>query len=82
MDMLDTLKGSYFSEVLPEGWDIAKIKECVSNPPESVFDRQSFRMMLLRSGEADQLQLDSGDAWQAVLYGRACRPPLPGYQLT
>ena len=42
MDMTNTLKGSYFSEILPKGWDIEKIKECVSNPPESVFDRQSF----------------------------------------
>ena len=25
MNMVDTLKGSYFSEVLPEGWDISKI---------------------------------------------------------
>lgn len=30
MNMLDTLKGSYFSQILPEGWDIAKILECVS----------------------------------------------------
>ena len=42
MDMIDTLKGSYFSEVFPEKWDINRIKECVSNPPESVFDRQNF----------------------------------------
>ena len=42
MDMLNTLKGSYFSEILPQGWDIAKIKSCVSNAPESVFARQSF----------------------------------------
>jgi glucosamine-6-phosphate deaminase len=42
MNMIDTIKGSYFEEVLPEGWDIAKIKECVSNDPESVYDRQSF----------------------------------------
>ena len=42
MNMIDTLKGSYFSEILPEGWDISKIKECVSNDPASVLDRQSF----------------------------------------
>ena len=24
MNMVDTLKGSYFSEVLPEGWDISR----------------------------------------------------------
>ena len=42
MDMTNTLKGSYFSEILPAGWDIEKIKACVSNPPETVLDRQSF----------------------------------------
>ena len=42
MNMLDTLKGSYFSQILPEGWDIAKILECVSNDPESACDRQDF----------------------------------------
>ena len=31
MNMVDTLKGSYFSEVLPEGWDISKIYDCVSS---------------------------------------------------
>ena len=42
MNMLDTFKGSYFSQVVPEGWDIARIMKCVSNDPGSVFDRQSF----------------------------------------
>ncbi len=42
MNMLDTLKGSYFSEIVPEGWDINKIYECVSNDPETVCDRQDF----------------------------------------
>lgn len=42
MDMTSTLKGSYFSQILPEGWDIEKIKACVSNPPESVFEPQGF----------------------------------------
>ena len=40
--MLDTVKGSYFSEILPEGWDIAKFMECVSNDPASVCEPQSF----------------------------------------
>ena len=42
MNMIDTLRGSYFSEILPEGWDINKIKQCVSNDPASVLDRQNF----------------------------------------
>lgn len=42
MDMVSTLKGSYFGEVFPKGWDIAKIKACVSNPPEEVLKRQDF----------------------------------------
>lgn len=42
MNMLDTFQGSYFSEIFPKGWDLEKIRACVSNPPESVLDRQSF----------------------------------------
>ena len=42
MNMLDTLKGSYFSEILPDGWDMEKIMKCVSNDPASVCDRQDF----------------------------------------
>ena len=33
MNMTDTLKGSYFAEVFPKGWDIEKIADCVSQPP-------------------------------------------------
>ena len=51
MNMLDTLKGSYFSEILPKGWDIEKINACVSNDPATVLDRQSF-WMTLRHGPA------------------------------
>ena len=36
MDMLSTLQGSYFSEIFPKGWNIEKIKVCVSNEPETV----------------------------------------------
>ncbi len=42
MNMIDTLQGSYFSEMLPQGWDIRRIYECVSNDPATVFDRQDF----------------------------------------
>ena len=42
MDMVSTLKGSYFEEVFPKGWDIERIKSCVSNPPESYDEAQSF----------------------------------------
>ncbi len=42
MDMTTTLTGSNFEKFLPKGWDIRRIKECVSNPPESVFDPQPF----------------------------------------
>ena len=42
MNMTDTLKGSYFAEVFPKGWDIEKIADCVSQPPESVTQPQPF----------------------------------------
>lgn len=42
MNMTDTLKDSYFAEVFPKGWDIEKIADCVSQPPESVTQPQPF----------------------------------------
>ena len=42
MNMLTTLKNSYFSEILPKGWDMERVARCVSNPPESVEERQAF----------------------------------------
>ena len=42
MNMTDTLKGSYFAEVFPKGWDIEKIADCVSQTPESVTHPQPF----------------------------------------
>ena len=42
MDMLSTFQGSRFSEVFPKGWDLEKIRTCVSQPPEAITDRQPF----------------------------------------
>ncbi len=36
MDMLSAFQGSYFSEIFSRGWDIGKVKTCVSNDPGSV----------------------------------------------
>lgn len=40
--MLSTFRGSRFSEVFPKGWDLERIRSCVSQPPESILDRQPF----------------------------------------
>ncbi|MDD4079983.1 MAG: hypothetical protein PHP02_01045 [Eubacteriales bacterium] len=42
MDMLSTFKGSHFSQVFPKGWDLEKVKACVSHPPQEVGQRQPF----------------------------------------
>jgi hypothetical protein len=42
MDMKSTLKGSFFSQYLPDGWDIERIEKCVSNDPSSIFDPAAF----------------------------------------
>jgi glucosamine-6-phosphate deaminase len=42
MNFIDTLKGSLLEGFYPAGWDFRKIDECCSNPPEAIFDRQSF----------------------------------------
>ncbi|MFA5645554.1 MAG: glucosamine-6-phosphate isomerase [Candidatus Ratteibacteria bacterium] len=42
MDLLSTLKGSLLENFFPEGWDLTKIDQCCSNPPETVLDRQKW----------------------------------------
>lgn len=42
MDLLDTIKGSLLENFFPEGWDLKKIDECCSKPPEAVTERQGF----------------------------------------
>jgi len=42
MNMLDTFKGSLLESFYPAGWDLKKIDECCSQPPESITERQSF----------------------------------------
>ncbi len=41
MNFIDTLKGSLLEGFYPAGWDFKKIDSCCSNPPESIFERQS-----------------------------------------
>lgn len=40
--MLSTIKGSMLDGFFPEGWDLAKIDACCSNPPEAICERQSW----------------------------------------
>ncbi len=42
MDMLNTMKGSYFEEIMPDGWDIGRIGKCCSYDPDSILDPQPF----------------------------------------
>lgn len=56
MDMVSTLKGSYFEEVFPRGWDIERIKTCVSNPPESFDQAQPFWNEGFRPMPCDNLE--------------------------
>lgn len=42
MNLLDTIKGSLLEGFFPAGWDLKKIDECCSQPPESVTERQGF----------------------------------------
>ena len=41
MDILNTIKGSYFSKILPDGWDIRKIRECIG-VPSTILEPQPF----------------------------------------
>ncbi len=42
MNFMSTVKGSMLEGFYPKGWDFDKIDACCSNPPESIFDKQSF----------------------------------------
>ncbi len=42
MDLVSTIKGSLLETFFPEGWDLAKIDECCSQPPEDVCKRQPW----------------------------------------
>ena len=42
MDLITTIKGSLLEGFYPEGWDLARIDECCSQPPEAITDRQAF----------------------------------------
>ena len=42
MDLLSTLSGSMLEGFFPEGWDLRKIDECCSHPPDVICNRQSF----------------------------------------
>ncbi|NLM79111.1 MAG: glucosamine-6-phosphate isomerase [Ruminococcaceae bacterium] len=42
MDLISTLKDSNMETFFPAGWDLARIDQCASQPPESIGDRQSW----------------------------------------
>ncbi|UVI27779.1 6-phosphogluconolactonase [Paenibacillus spongiae] len=42
MDFLSTKHGSLLDTFFPAGWDLEKIDQCCSHPPEAIIERQSF----------------------------------------
>lgn len=42
MDLLSTLAGSMLEGFFPAGWNLSRIDECCSHPPDTICDRQSF----------------------------------------
>lgn len=42
MDMMQTIRGSLLEGFYPAGWNLEKIDDCCSHPPESVTERQAF----------------------------------------
>ena len=56
MDMVSTLKGSYFEEFFPKGWDIERIKSCTVNPPESYAEPQPFWSKAFEPVSCDNLE--------------------------
>ena len=42
MDLCSTIKGSLLETFFPEGWDLKRIDECCSQPPEEVCKRMPW----------------------------------------
>ncbi len=42
MNLLDTIQGSLLEKFFPEGWDLARIDQCCSLPPEEITHRQAI----------------------------------------
>ena len=42
INFFDTLEQSLMADFFPAGWDMKKIDECCSNPPDSILERQPF----------------------------------------
>lgn len=42
MNLMTTLKGSLLENFFPKGWNLEKIDECCSHPPEKILERQPW----------------------------------------
>jgi len=42
MDLISTIKGSLLEDFFPKGWDLQKMDECCSHPPEEVTQSQPW----------------------------------------
>jgi glucosamine-6-phosphate deaminase len=42
INLMSTIQGSLLEGFFPQGWNLAKIDACCSNPPESILDRQPW----------------------------------------
>ena len=42
MNMISTIKGTLFEDFFPEGWDLKRLEECLSQDPDTICERQDF----------------------------------------
>mgnify|MGYP000975525812 FL=1 len=42
MDMISTIKGTLFEQLYPAGWDLERLKYCVTREADTICDRQDF----------------------------------------
>ncbi|HBR03272.1 MAG TPA: glucosamine-6-phosphate isomerase [Ruminiclostridium sp.] len=42
MDMISTIKGTLFETLYPKGWELERVKYCVTQDPATICDRQDF----------------------------------------
>jgi len=55
MDLMSTLEGSLLENFFPAGWDLKKIDECCSQPPEDVTKRQPWWNKKFQPIQCDEL---------------------------
>ena len=71
MDMISTIKGTLFEQLYPAGWDLERLKYCVTREADTICDRQDFWHKDFQPEPVEDLQSMAGTRISADFAGRA-----------